>query len=35
MSIADVLRTPLIALPLKNVNFGIYSLGSAVSLTGN
>lgn len=34
MSIADVLRTPLIALPLKNVNFGIYSLGSAVSLTG-
>ena len=34
MPIADLLRTPLIALPLRNVNFGIYSLGSAVSLTG-
>jgi MFS family permease len=34
MSIADLLRTPLIALPLRNANFGIYSLGSAVSLTG-
>ena len=34
MPIADLLRTPLIALPLRNANFGIYSLGSAVSLTG-
>jgi predicted MFS family arabinose efflux permease len=34
MPIADLLRTPLIALPLRNVSFGIYSLGSAVSLTG-
>jgi MFS family permease len=34
MPIADLLRTPLIALPLKNANFGIYSLGSAVSLIG-
>jgi MFS family permease len=34
MPIADLLRTPLIALPLKNTNFGIYSLGSAVSLIG-
>src|SRR5262245_60206621 len=34
MSIADLLRTPLIELPLRNRNFGIYSLGSAVSLTG-
>jgi len=34
MPIADLLRTPLITLPLRNVSFGIYSLGSAVSLTG-
>ena len=34
MAIAGLLRTPLIALPLRNPNFGIYSLGSAVSLTG-
>ena len=34
MPIADLLRTPLIALPLRNASFGIYSLGSAVSLTG-
>ncbi len=34
MPIADLLRTPLIALPLRNKNFGIYSLGSAFSLTG-
>jgi predicted MFS family arabinose efflux permease len=34
MSIADLLRTPLIALPMRNVSFGIYSLGSMVSLTG-
>jgi len=34
MSIASLLRTPLIALPLRNANFGIYSAGSAVSLIG-
>jgi MFS family permease len=34
MSFADFLRTPLIALPLSNANYGIYSLGSAVSLIG-
>ena len=34
MPIADLLRTPLIALPLRNKNFGIYSIGSAFSLTG-
>ena len=34
MPIADLLRTPLIALPLRNKNFGVYSLGSAFSLTG-
>src|SRR4030095_6720310 len=34
MPIADLLRTPLIALPLRNVSFGIYSLGNAVSLVG-
>jgi MFS family permease len=34
MPIADLLRTPLIELPLRNPNFGIYSLGSAFSLTG-
>ena len=34
MPIADLLRTPLIALPLRNKNFGTYSLGSAFSLTG-
>src|ERR1700759_450049 len=34
MPIADLLRTPLISLPLRNANFGIYSLGSAVSLIG-
>ena len=34
MPLADLLRTPLIALPLRNPNLGIYSAGSAVSLTG-
>jgi MFS family permease len=34
MSLAALLRTPLIELPLRNPNFGIYSLGSAVSLIG-
>jgi MFS family permease len=34
MSIAGLLRTPLIALLLRNRNYGLYSLGSAFSLTG-
>ena len=34
MSIAELLNTPLLALPLRNANFGIYSAGSAVSLIG-
>jgi MFS family permease len=34
MSIADILGSRLIALLLRNPNFGIYSAGSAVSLTG-
>lgn len=34
MSIADILGSRLIALPLRNANFGIYSAGSAVSLVG-
>jgi MFS family permease len=34
MSIASLLDSPLIALPLRNANFGIYSVGSAVSLIG-
>ena len=34
MSIASLLNSPLIALPLRNANFGIYSVGSAVSLIG-
>jgi MFS family permease len=34
MSLKDLLNTRLIALPLRNANFGIYSLGSAVSLVG-
>src|SRR5829696_1112067 len=34
MSISSLLATPLIALPLRNANFGIYSAGSAVSLIG-
>src|SRR5207247_233252 len=32
--IANLLRTPLIALLLRNTNYGLYSLGSAFSLTG-
>src|SRR5437868_3946404 len=34
MSIASLLNSPLIALPLRNANFGIYSAGSGVSLIG-
>jgi MFS family permease len=34
MRFADILDSRLIALPLRNPNFGIYSAGSAVSLTG-
>lgn len=34
MSIASLLDSPLIALPLRNANFAIYSAGSAVSLIG-
>lgn len=34
MSFKSLLNTRLIAVPLRNPNFGIYSLGSAVSLTG-
>jgi hypothetical protein len=34
MSIASLLDTPLVALPLRNANFAIYSAGSAVSLIG-
>ena len=34
MSMADLLKSPLIALPLKNANFGLYSAGSAISLVG-
>jgi MFS family permease len=34
MPIASLLDSPLIALPLRNANFGIYSVGSAVSLIG-
>ncbi len=32
--IANLRRTPLIALLLRNTNYGLYSLGSAFSLTG-
>jgi MFS family permease len=34
MRLGDLLNSRLIALPLRNPNFGIYSLGSAVSLIG-
>ena len=34
MSITSLLGTRLLALPLSNPNFGIYSAGSAVSLIG-
>jgi MFS family permease len=34
MSIASLLRTPLLALPLRNANFGIYSAGAGISLVG-
>ena len=34
MSIADILGSRLIALPLRNANYGLYTAGSAVSLIG-
>jgi MFS family permease len=34
MPIANFLRTPLIALLVRNVNFGIFTLGNTVSLVG-
>jgi predicted MFS family arabinose efflux permease len=34
MSLASLLSTRLVALPLRNANFGLYSAGSAVSLIG-
>src|SRR6266567_325161 len=34
MSIASLLNSPLIALPLRNANYGIYLAGSGVSLIG-
>jgi MFS family permease len=32
--IASLLQTPLLALPLRNANYGIYSAGNAISLIG-
>jgi MFS family permease len=34
MAIADLLNSPLVALLLRNANYGIYSLGNAISLIG-
>src|SRR5665213_1881803 len=34
MPIASFLNSPLVSLPLRNANFGIYTVGSAVSLVG-
>ena len=34
MSMARLLDSPLIALPLRNANFGLYSAGSGISLVG-
>ncbi len=34
MSIASLLRSPLVSLPLRNSTFAIYSAGNAVSLVG-
>jgi predicted MFS family arabinose efflux permease len=34
MSIVRFIDSPLIALPLRNTNFGLYSAGSAISLVG-
>src|SRR5260370_9269572 len=34
MSLASLLSSRLIALPLRNTDFGLYSAGSAVSLIG-
>jgi hypothetical protein len=33
-SISSLLRTPMLALPLRNANYGVYSAGNAVSLIG-
>jgi predicted MFS family arabinose efflux permease len=34
MLMARLLESPLVALPLRNANFGLYSAGSAISLIG-
>ena len=34
MTMARLLESPLIALPLRNANFGLYSAGSGISLVG-
>src|SRR5215207_8251738 len=34
MPIGNLRNSPLIALPLRNANYGLYSAGSAVSLIG-
>src|SRR4029078_2814900 len=34
MPMARLLESPLIALPLRNANFGLYSAGSGISLVG-
>jgi MFS family permease len=34
MSMARLLDSPLLALPLRNTNFGLYSVGSGISLIG-
>ena len=34
MSFASLRNSPLVALPLRNANFGVYALGSGVSLVG-
>src|SRR5438105_6531283 len=34
MSMARLLDSPLLALPLRNANFGLYSAGSGISLIG-
>src|SRR6187200_3591654 len=34
MSFASLRNSPLVALPLRNPNYGVYALGSGVSLVG-
>jgi hypothetical protein len=34
MSFASLRNSPLVALPLRNANLGVYALGSGVSLVG-